>query len=171
MAGRAFVVRGILVIGRAPECELHLADRKVSRRHAVLSLGRDSLIVHDDDSLNGTWVNDRRILDPVVARGGDRIRVGGSEFVVRERTTMGTRTRARRAGAGIEPSLTVPVPAGGHGGVRPRWSAGWSRDAPPRPGRRPGGPLPAPSRMRGRAAWAASSRRSTSSTTGRPRSR
>ena len=46
----SFTRRGILVIGRAPECELHLADRKVSRRHAILVLGRDSLIVQDDDS-------------------------------------------------------------------------------------------------------------------------
>jgi pSer/pThr/pTyr-binding forkhead associated (FHA) protein len=106
-------VRGILVIGRAPECELHLADRKVSRRHAILVLGRDSLIVQDDDSLNGTWVNDRRILDPVVARGGDRIRVGGSEFVVRESDDDADEDPERAApGAGFEGSLTVPVPGG-----------------------------------------------------------
>ena len=108
-------MRGILVIGRAPECELHLADRKVSRRHAVLRLGRDSLIVQDDGSLNGTWVNDRRILDAVVARGGDRIRVGGSEFVVRDRDDDGDEDPERAApGAGFEASLTVPVSGGGH---------------------------------------------------------
>jgi pSer/pThr/pTyr-binding forkhead associated (FHA) protein len=41
-----------------------------------------TLTVHDEASLNGTWVNDRRIAGTAALRRGDRLRIGGSEFVV-----------------------------------------------------------------------------------------
>jgi pSer/pThr/pTyr-binding forkhead associated (FHA) protein len=62
---------------------LTLNDPKVSRRHATVtrsSAGR--LDLRDDDSLNGTWLNGRRI-DAVTALSvGDRVRIGSSEFIV-----------------------------------------------------------------------------------------
>ncbi|ONI84539.1 hypothetical protein ALI22I_28715 [Saccharothrix sp. ALI-22-I] len=59
------VVDGEVWIGRAPECGA-LADRvdrydNVSRRHAVLRREGAELTVRDQDSLNGTFVNDRRL--------------------------------------------------------------------------------------------------------------
>jgi pSer/pThr/pTyr-binding forkhead associated (FHA) protein len=81
-AGRVIPIAGRLIVGRAPGCELLLNDRKVSRHHATLLLLNGTLTVRDHGSLNGTWVNDSRIVDPVVLRTGDRLRIGGSEFVV-----------------------------------------------------------------------------------------
>jgi pSer/pThr/pTyr-binding forkhead associated (FHA) protein len=83
-AGRVIAVHGLLTVGRAPPCELLLDDRKVSRRHATLLLLNGTLTIRDHSSLNGTWVNDSRIVDPVALRGGDRIRIGRSEFLVSE---------------------------------------------------------------------------------------
>ena len=83
-AGRVIRVHGRLTVGRAPPCELILDDRKVSRRHASLLLLNGTLTVRDHGSLNGTWVNDSRIAGPVSLRSGDRLRIGGSEFVVSE---------------------------------------------------------------------------------------
>jgi pSer/pThr/pTyr-binding forkhead associated (FHA) protein len=83
-AGRVIPIGGQLIVGRAPPCELLLNDRKVSRRHATLLVLNGTLTVRDHGSLNGTWVNDSRIVDPVALRTGDRLRIGGSEFLVTE---------------------------------------------------------------------------------------
>jgi pSer/pThr/pTyr-binding forkhead associated (FHA) protein len=83
-AGRVIPIAGRVIAGRAPGCELLLNDRKVSRRHATLLVLNGTLTVRDHGSLNGTWVNDSRIVDPVVLRTGDRLRIGGSEFLVTE---------------------------------------------------------------------------------------
>lgn len=81
--GRVVEVEGALTVGRSQECALTLNDPKVSRRHATVtrsSAGR--LDLRDDDSLNGTWLNGRRI-DAVTALSvGDRVRIGSSEFIV-----------------------------------------------------------------------------------------
>jgi pSer/pThr/pTyr-binding forkhead associated (FHA) protein len=71
-----------LTIGRGRTCTLVLGDPKVSRRHATLLRAGAGLVLCDDRSLNGTWLNDSRISSPVSLAAGDRVRVGSSEFVV-----------------------------------------------------------------------------------------
>jgi pSer/pThr/pTyr-binding forkhead associated (FHA) protein len=82
--GRVFAVSGELSVGRAMTCGLRLDDPKVSRQHATLEPLDSVLLVYDHGSLNGTWVNDARIVGSAVLRAGDRLRIGGSEFVVTE---------------------------------------------------------------------------------------
>lgn len=81
--GKAVRVTGKLDIGRHPKNEMALADPDVSRRHASVILMEDGLFVTDHASSNGTFVNGRRVNEPVPVSEGDLIRVGGSEFVVR----------------------------------------------------------------------------------------
>lgn len=81
--GRVVQVEGELTVGRSMDCALTLNDPKVSRRHATIM--RDAaraLTLRDEGSLNGTWVNDRRIGSPTGLTVGDRVRIGSSEFVV-----------------------------------------------------------------------------------------
>jgi pSer/pThr/pTyr-binding forkhead associated (FHA) protein len=80
--GRVFAVRGQLTVGRASGCDLRLDDPKVSRQHATLEPLNGVLVVYDHASLNGTWVNDARITCSEALRSGDRLRIGGSVFVV-----------------------------------------------------------------------------------------
>ena len=82
--GRVFAVGSQLTVGRATTCALRLDDPKVSRRHATLEAVDSALLVYDHASLNGTWVNDARIVGSAVLRTGDRLRIGGSVFVVTE---------------------------------------------------------------------------------------
>ncbi|MDJ0923450.1 MAG: FHA domain-containing protein [Acidimicrobiia bacterium] len=51
----------IVTIGRHPDAALHVASRRVSRRHAVLAFEDDIWILEDKDSANGTFLNGARV--------------------------------------------------------------------------------------------------------------
>jgi pSer/pThr/pTyr-binding forkhead associated (FHA) protein len=62
-------------IGRSPDCEIFLDDVTVSRKHAVLTRGDDGLQIEDLGSLNGTFLNRKRI-DNGVLSDGDELQIG-----------------------------------------------------------------------------------------------
>jgi pSer/pThr/pTyr-binding forkhead associated (FHA) protein len=75
-AGETFLVNGDQMrIGRSEEAEIFLDDVTVSRNHALLVRRRDGLYIDDLGSLNGTYVNRRRIESHRLA-DGDEIQVG-----------------------------------------------------------------------------------------------
>ena len=75
-AGEAFNVAGDrMTIGRSPDAEVFLDDVTVSRNHALLVQRRDGLYIDDLGSLNGTYVNRRRIESHRLA-DGDEIQIG-----------------------------------------------------------------------------------------------
>ncbi len=74
---------GTVVLGRAPECDLFLDDVTVSRRHAELMAVDGSWELADSGSLNGSYVNRRRI-DRQVLVGGDEVQIGKYRFVFLE---------------------------------------------------------------------------------------
>ena len=75
-AGEGFPVSGErMTIGRSPDAELFLDDVTVSRNHAVLVRRGDGLYIDDLGSLNGTYVNRRRI-DSHKLVDGDELQVG-----------------------------------------------------------------------------------------------
>ena len=75
-AGEAFNVTGErMTIGRSPEAEVFLDDVTVSRNHALLVARRDGLYIDDLGSLNGTYVNRRRI-ESHRLQNGDELQVG-----------------------------------------------------------------------------------------------
>ncbi len=62
-------------IGRSPDCDIFLDDVTVSRNHAVLVEEDGTFFIEDQSSLNGTFVNRRRI-DRVPLEEGDEVQVG-----------------------------------------------------------------------------------------------
>ena len=62
-------------IGRSPDCDIFLDDVTVSRNHAVLIEEDGRFVVEDQGSLNGTFVNRRRI-DRAPLQEGDELQVG-----------------------------------------------------------------------------------------------
>jgi pSer/pThr/pTyr-binding forkhead associated (FHA) protein len=62
-------------IGRSLAADVRLDDPTISRRHALIVRGPDGIRVLDDRSLNGVFVNDRRVEWHVLA-DGDEIVVG-----------------------------------------------------------------------------------------------
>ena len=49
------------VIGRDPECDIAIADTRVSWHHAVLRLENDRWVLADDGSTNGTYADGQRV--------------------------------------------------------------------------------------------------------------
>jgi len=75
-AGETFSISGEQTrIGRSPEAEVFLDDVTVSRNHALLVSRRDGLYIDDLGSLNGTYVNRRRI-ESHRLQNGDELQVG-----------------------------------------------------------------------------------------------
>jgi FHA domain-containing protein/zinc ribbon protein len=62
-------------IGRSPDCGVFLDDVTVSRRHAALVRSDGGWQIEDLGSLNGTFVNRRRV-DSAPLEDGDEIQIG-----------------------------------------------------------------------------------------------
>ena len=84
-AGETFPIEGERVtIGRSPEASVFLDDVTVSRNHALLVRRRDGLYIDDLGSLNGTYVNRRRI-ESHKLQNGDELQVGKYKLTYLER--------------------------------------------------------------------------------------
>ncbi|HZB77548.1 MAG TPA: FHA domain-containing protein [Solirubrobacteraceae bacterium] len=74
--GQSFPLQGErMVIGRSPEAEVFLDDVTVSRDHAVLVRRSGAWFLDDSGSLNGTYVNRRRV-DSHRLEDGDELQIG-----------------------------------------------------------------------------------------------
>ncbi len=67
--------RAEFTVGRSSECELHVDDDGVSRRHATFHVKGEKVLVEDLESRNGTFVEGERI-ERRALRPGDRVRLG-----------------------------------------------------------------------------------------------
>jgi pSer/pThr/pTyr-binding forkhead associated (FHA) protein len=74
--GQSFPLQGErMTIGRQPEAEVFLDDVTVSRDHAVLVRRSGAWFLDDSGSLNGTYVNRRRI-ESHRLEDGDELQIG-----------------------------------------------------------------------------------------------
>jgi pSer/pThr/pTyr-binding forkhead associated (FHA) protein len=62
-------------IGRSMSANVHLDDASVSRRHALVVQRDDQIVLLDDRSMNGTWVNGERVREAVL-QDGDLVELG-----------------------------------------------------------------------------------------------
>jgi pSer/pThr/pTyr-binding forkhead associated (FHA) protein len=76
-------------IGRSLSADLRFDDATVSRRHALVVNQKEGLRVLDDRSLNGVFVNGRRVeWSPL--RDGDEITVGRHRLFFLDSATVGS---------------------------------------------------------------------------------
>lgn len=74
--GESFAVDGNkMSIGRRPDSDVFLDDVTVSRNHAVMVSRADGWHIDDLGSLNGTYVNRKRIETALLA-DGDEVQIG-----------------------------------------------------------------------------------------------
>ncbi len=86
-AGEVYTLKpGITIIGRSSDNTVPLSkDKEISRRHSIIAYEASKYVVTDQNSLNGTYVNDRLIKAPQPLEDGDLILVGVSTLKYQER--------------------------------------------------------------------------------------
>lgn len=100
--GRAIVVaisREWTRIGRSTSADVHFDDATVSRRHALVVKQEDGVRVLDDRSLNGVYVNGRRVEWSPLA-DGDEITIGRHSLFFVDTATVGSP---------VEPAVEPPT--------------------------------------------------------------
>jgi FHA domain-containing protein/zinc ribbon protein len=74
-AGEMFPLDGETTVGRSPDCGIFLDDVTVSRKHAILRERDGKYFIEDQGSLNGTFVNRKRV-ESAQLDDGDELQVG-----------------------------------------------------------------------------------------------
>ena len=105
------------VLGRDDACDFVVDDEKVSREHAAIELGADgSAVLRDLDSSNGTFVNGKRITEPVPLAGDEHLRLGDTALLLSARkpsqapaTVIATAADAVAADGAVEEATTGSV--------------------------------------------------------------
>jgi uncharacterized protein YkwD len=69
-----------IAIGSHPKNDVVADDTTVSRRHATITRKADGFELADLGSTNGTYVNGRRLTEPVALKAGDQIKFGSVLF-------------------------------------------------------------------------------------------
>jgi pSer/pThr/pTyr-binding forkhead associated (FHA) protein len=84
-SGQAYPVRSGAVtrIGRALDNEIVVGHSSVSRHHASIENSDGVFAVRDLSSQNGTFVGNRRVIEPTRVGDGDALRFGDAEFTFR----------------------------------------------------------------------------------------
>jgi putative ABC transport system ATP-binding protein len=73
--------RSELTIGRGDDNDIVVNDPSTSRNHCVIVSNEEGRFVLDLESANGTFVNDGLVFERRSLNHGDRIRIGGLEFL------------------------------------------------------------------------------------------
>jgi serine/threonine-protein kinase len=77
--GKRFPLSQEVWIGRSSDCRICVPDGRLSRRHARIFRRDGRFWLEDAESLNGTWLNGRRVQSAALDHG-DRIWAGGVFF-------------------------------------------------------------------------------------------
>src|SRR5437879_1344357 len=76
---------GMLVFGRAPQCDVAIRDISLSRRHCRIEQSADGWLITDLGSKNGTIVNGQPLgAAPRLLTDADIVRLGQSRIIFYE---------------------------------------------------------------------------------------
>ena len=75
-------------IGRTADNDIVLDNLGVSRKHAQIEFNPDSAVIMDNESLNGTFVNNRKVSEEII-RDNDQITIGKFNLIYRKEAEKG----------------------------------------------------------------------------------
>jgi pSer/pThr/pTyr-binding forkhead associated (FHA) protein len=116
--GEVFTIEGEFVLGRESGATLKLEDAQASRKHASIYVADQNLMVRDEDSANGTYVNGQRIYQPAALGDGDELRIGTTRFTVRIKEAEDVLPTVMIAGS--TPSLPLEAGEASGSGQKPK---------------------------------------------------
>lgn len=79
-SGESIELGNVTMIGRSSECQIHVADPRVSRRHAMLRKQEGGFYLFDLGSFNGSYLNGGRVTTARKLKTGDVIGLADHEF-------------------------------------------------------------------------------------------
>ena len=82
-AGMHFAVADSVVLGKSPDADVPIDDPYASEFHLRITRRRGKLSASDLGSENGTYLNGRRLRNPVDLARGDALQVGRTVLEVR----------------------------------------------------------------------------------------
>ena len=97
------------LVGRAKECKIQIAERRLSRRHCLLYEEEGEWFIKDLGSQNGTYVNRRRVRDPRQLFHGDVLNFAEYSILFL--------SDAESYDAVVEPSVSPPPSARVHSSI------------------------------------------------------
>ncbi|MBL4635555.1 MAG: FHA domain-containing protein [Kofleriaceae bacterium] len=106
------LIREELTIGRQDGNTIRLTERNVSRRHAKLLRGQDSIMIEDLDSYNGVRVNGTRIQGKVEIKEADRVQIG--DYLIEVKAEQAATVESEQQTQQME-QVPVPVPVDSSG--------------------------------------------------------
>ncbi len=63
--------KGLITVGRSPECDIHIDNPAVSGFHAKIYRESGRFFIEDTNSTNGTFINGNRVLKAALIMGDD----------------------------------------------------------------------------------------------------
>ncbi|MEK7415357.1 MAG: adenylate/guanylate cyclase domain-containing protein [Planctomycetota bacterium] len=82
-AGEVVPVKSSLLAGRSPDCSLEVPDPNCSRQHARVVFDGTGITLVDNRSANGTFLNEKRVTDPIPLKHDDVFRLGETRIRIR----------------------------------------------------------------------------------------
>ena len=86
---RVVVDKKRIYIGRTGDNDIVLENRGVSRKHAIIEFNDNAAVIIDNESLNGTFVNNRRVTEEIL-RDNDTITIGKYTLIYRSEVSKET---------------------------------------------------------------------------------
>jgi len=77
---KVVIQKKMISIGRTPGNDIVLDNKAVSRKHALIEFNESSALIMDNESVNGTFVNNRKITEEVL-KDNDQITIGKFDLI------------------------------------------------------------------------------------------
>lgn len=103
--------KAVVLFGRNSDCDVVLSrSRKISRKHCCIAQVNNRLVIRDLGSLNGVWINGKRVRRQAFLRLGDKVAVGDVQYILQDERAV-PQSKSTCKDAQRQPIQVPAVPA------------------------------------------------------------